>query len=270
MEIERGEAKPLGDRVLAAERDEVLELLVGALRRFAALDKRITESWAELRTIYGYDAPEWSARPTSSKPPHRVTLRVGICLAADATFAPYSRGLLDAITVQQASLRIDIRSAATAIWAWASTDYPALSRSLVIARTNVDGSSMGFPAFATLYQRVLNNHLGTGIDDPAQIDEIRAMARALDRLTTIALEDAARPGRTPTALNASLVKRIAEERPSWISDAAEEDSEEVFAAGAAPLMLEVLLRRREPAGVARSLDALQRAMESAKGGQVGT
>jgi hypothetical protein len=267
MELDDAKIEPLGDLVLEAERDEVLTLLARRLYDVSGLKKRVTESWPDLRVTYGYDASEWTKRPAPSRPPHRVALRIGICLAADATFAPFARGLVDAISRQQASLRIDLRSAAAAMWAWASCDYPALARCLVIARTGIDGKPIGFPAFEELFRRVLGNHLGTGIDDPDQVTDIAIVAKGLDRLTTSLLYSAPQPGHAATGLNASIVEFVAEKQPGWIRDAVEEDPEEIFAAGAAPLVLDVLLGRLQPTDVAEKLDALRLGLEATRGGE---
>ena len=79
---------------------------------------------------------------------------------------------LDGITSRQARLRVDLFSAAFAIWSWGHDHYPALAYSLYVARTDVDDASMGFPASTALFRRLLRNHLDAGTEPDERADEI--------------------------------------------------------------------------------------------------
>jgi hypothetical protein len=233
--------------------------------------RRIGEFWPDLRSLYGYDETDSDGDgPAEGRPPanvpRRINLRVRICLTTDATFAPYMRGLLDAMRMEQATLAIDIRSAALAIWAWAGVDYPALGRALASARVASDGSSMGLPLFEELFHRILRAQIGTGSTDPHRAEQIGSMANELARVVIDRVDDAPLPGRTSTNLSQALINTVAARHPEWIRDPLDEDPEELFAIGAAPLVLEALLGKRAASETCDALDALRRGIEiSAKG-----
>jgi hypothetical protein len=262
MKIDGEITRSLGDEVLEAEQDDVLRLLADRLREHRPLSKRIQESWQQLRSIYGYDSPEWTERPNDRRLARRVVARIAVCLATDATFAPYARGLLNASVSRQASLRVDLRSAARTIWAWAS-DYPALARCLAVARTGIDHETVtAFPALSALFHRVLSDHLPTGAAVPNRGTEIREVADTAGALATRDVALVAIPGRTSSNISSPLIHFVAVAHPDWMTDDQEEDAEEVFARGAAPLVFEGLIQQRRSAEIVEALDALSRAMQS--------
>ncbi|HWB22749.1 MAG TPA: hypothetical protein VG652_07655 [Gaiellaceae bacterium] len=252
---------PIGDRVLEAESTDLLTL-VSQLPECDALERRIDQNWVSLRSMYGYDAPIWSDRVAGKRYAPRVVARIGICLAADATFAPYARGLLDAIRARQSTLRIDFLSAARTVWAWGSADHRALARCLNAARTSPDGSdSVGFPAFTALYQRIIGDHLESNIDDESRSGVVRDLADRLSVVTVNGLAQAGMPGRTADGnLFTPIIGLVAAQHPDWLPDDREIDAEEALASGAAPLVFEALAEQKPPTEIAAALDALRRGL----------
>lgn len=263
MKIDGIPVEPLGDDVLRAEPTEVLDILHHRLHSYAAVDKRMDDKgWSKLRSIYGYDGESWTQRSHSLGPPRR-DLRVAICLAADAAFAPFAFGVLEAIALRQATLRIDVHSISTAIWAWAN-DYPALARSLWVSRLAQSGEAIDFPAFTSLYGRVLRDHQETGFDEPGRTEEIAAVANTLGQRATASLESAGGVGRTSARITIPVIEALARTHPQWIPDEPEEDAEEVFARGASQLLIETLTGRRDAESTVAALEALGQAVGTAK------
>lgn len=251
----------LGDAILRLPANEVLGYLDDHLRKDRLLNKGLYEaSHRTLRSAYGYESDEWD---TAADPhnPRRVNVRVAVCLAADAALAPIFRGLLDAIASRQAKLRVDIFSAALAIWAWGHDHYPALAYSLHVARTGVDGTSMGFPASTALFRRLLSNHLEAGTEPDELSDDIAAAADAMSKTMTAGLASIGIPGRhAGRALYVPWLVQLAAAHPSWLPDESEVNAKESFARGAAPLVFDVLVGRQPAEQTARDLHALARSL----------
>jgi hypothetical protein len=257
---EVGPGRTLGDVILGLPPNEVLGYLDDHVVKNRLLKKGLYEaSQRTLRSTYGYDSDEWgSADPHN---PRRVNVRVAVCLAADAALAPIFRGLLDGVASQQASLQVDLLSAAFAMWTWGHDHYPALAYSLHVARTREDGSSIGFPSAAALFRRLLGRHLNAGTEPDERADEIAAAAEAMSKTMTAALANIAIPG--PHAhrdLYVPWLVQLSAAHPLWIPEESEINARESFARGAAPLVFDVLVGRQPAGETARDLRALAQSL----------
>jgi hypothetical protein len=258
---EFGSGPTLGDVVLELPPNEVLGYLDDHLHKDRLLSKGLYEtSQRSLRGAYGYEADEW-ATTTDPHNPRRINVRVAVCLAADAALAPIFRGLVDGIASRQARLRVDLFSAAFAIWAWGRDHYPALAYTLHAARTDFKGLPMGFPTCTALFRRLLGDHLDAGTEPDERADEIAAAADAMSNTTMAALANISTPGRgAGRALYVPWLVQLSAAHPAWLPDESEVDARESFARGAAPLIFDVLVGREPAAETARDLQALARSL----------
>lgn len=258
-------ASPLGDAVLRAPADQVLRLLADHLVEYDAFSRRLSsKNWKPLPRLYGYASDEWA--PTHDvATARRVGVRLAVCVTCDAMFAPYARGLFDAIDLRHANLRVDLQSLCAAIWSWANTDYPALAYALTVARTDPVGNTMEFPFFTVLFRRLLSRHVESALDTEDQVDVVTDMAVELSRTVMTGIEAACVPGKTASRhLFAPVIGVLADAHPDWLPDERELEAEEEFARGAAPLIFEAVVGRRAGREVSHSLDALSRAMNDVR------
>jgi hypothetical protein len=271
IRIGRRLVSPLGDEVLGAEPDQVLHLLADhRVVELQNVEKRMSDKgWKEaegrpgLRSLYGYTAG-WEGLVPAGSPPLRVaSLRIGLCLAADATFAPYAAGLMRAMAARPAALRADVLSVALAIWSWAM-DHAALAYALSVARTDLEGAIHGFPSFSRLVRRVLSEHLETSTN-PEIADALDAASGALAEVATAGIGEIRISGASyEGSVGKPMLAVLAETHPDWLPEEIDEDAEEVFARGAAPLVLEGLIGLRDAEDVAADLESLALAMRDSK------
>lgn len=240
--------EPLGERVIDANADEVLKLLADELRELRPLGRRL-ESWPDLRRAYSH-LPARGARPA------RPVVTIGLCLAADVTFAPYAYGAAVAAAERQASLRIDLRAAARMIWTWGQ-DYPALGRSLRVAHSDGYERTIAFPPFVNFFRWLLQFHLQTDAAPEELTADVETAAGQLGAVATEQLAIAGAPGRAADRnMYSPIVSTAWEMQPGWFDDETDNDPEEAFAGGAAPLVFEALTGQREPASAIAALESL--------------
>lgn len=249
MKIGKEFVRPLGDEVLAVGPAGALELLNKRLHERAALRRALErQPTKNLRRIYEYDGERWSAHG------QLVAVRIGICITADATLAPYARGVLDGIAVRPATLRVDLLSVATAVWDWATYRCPALAVALVAVRRETSGpSTMGFGTFRDLYQRVLKLHVGRQLSE----DDLARGAELLDAITLEGIAWAHVPGLNANGrIYAPAVQALREQFPQLQLDDDDHDAVELFEKHAAQLVYEGLTGVRPRTEVELRLDAL--------------
>lgn len=253
---------PLGDAILAAEPTRVLEIVDRIhVRQRVANAAPADLSWMRpqmranaLRVVYDFDEPPWLG---SRGKPLRVVARVAVCLAADVCFGFYAFGLWKEVSSWPLDLRVDLRSACDLVWSWITVEQPALARALLAARIDLEGQVHPFAGFSRLFEKILELHVNDRDD----------CARIADDLSVRSLENIlqAEAGReNDSHLTGPLMVWLKNERPGWLG--AEQTADEIFVAGSAPIVAEVVRGDRAPENAIRLLDQLARGLEGAQQG----
>lgn len=252
-----------GDILLDLEIDRVLNGVDQVLKD-VGLRRRVEErapiadppvgavSGASLRALYGYGGSDWIQ--TDSR---FVLARIAACIAADATWAPYARGVLDAISEEQATLRVDLRSVGQAVWAWAA-DSRALARALYAARSDRE-EIMPFPAFEAAFAEVIRSHYPGSLTDSDGDTLVAEIAAELSQVCVRASAQAAVPGTTSDRHVAGPLAAVVRRRaPEWMPELDAEDADDSLARGLAEAQAGVLDGTRDPMQTARALEAAAR------------